>query len=327
MQRKIQQDAPLFSATDVSDYEYCSLAWWHDHFEPLALAETDDLVAHLVALEEEFENQAPLQPDYRVIEQLLKRRGAFQYEQEPHHAYSNSLAASTTSKSSLITEEARTRHTRRLFFTALLLLLLAIALIATAFLYKAGPPAIHSLFLPTGLALLLIALALLLLLLNESLAQRQRIIQEHHHALDLPDGILVYEDSDGQAEYLFSRQFPLIGKPDYIIQLPDGRPLPIELRLGVEEAKAPYSHHVIQIAAYCLILEDYFEEAPTHGLLRYAHQDFTIEYTPSLRKKVIKLLDDMGYMNEHEQPILTKQRVSKCRACAFQPICPVGHDK
>src|SRR5260370_1061588 len=141
MQGRKQQDAPLFSAADVADYEYCSLAWWHDHFEPLALAETEDLVAHLIELEEAFENQAPLQPDYRVIEQLLKRRGAFQHEQEQHHAYSDTVA-DHISKPSRIPAEARARHMRRLLFTALLLLLLAIALIVTTLVYKSAYPII-----------------------------------------------------------------------------------------------------------------------------------------------------------------------------------------
>ncbi len=186
---------------------------------------------------------------------------------------------------------------------------------------------LRSLLLPAGLALFLLALALLLLLINEWSDQRQRLQKEHHHDLDLPEGELVYEDADGQGKPLLSEHFPLMGKPDYIIQLPDGRPLPVELKLGVEDASMPYSNHIMQIAAYCLILEDYFEQPPTHGLLRYADRDFTIEYTPTLRKKVIRLLNEMSYVNAEEQPFLTKQRVSKCRACAFQSICPVGHDK
>jgi CRISPR-associated exonuclease Cas4 len=186
---------------------------------------------------------------------------------------------------------------------------------------------LRTLLLPIGLALFLIALTLFLLLINEWRAQRQHQVQEHYEALDLPEGELVYEDANGQGEPLVSHQFPLTGKPDYILQLPDGRPLPIELKLGVYNAQAPYNNHVIQLAAYCLILEDYFVKPPTHGLLRYADRDFTIEYTSPLRRKVIRLLDEMRSVNEAEPPFLEKQRASKCRACTFQAICPVGHDK
>jgi CRISPR-associated exonuclease Cas4 len=184
-----------------------------------------------------------------------------------------------------------------------------------------------SLLLPAGIGLLLVALALGILVLNERRYQRQRLLTERHRALGLPEGELVYEDADGEGEPLSSSASPLVGKPDYIVQLPDGRPVPIELKLGVHDATIPYSNHSVQVAAYCLILEDYFVEAPTHGILRYADCEFTIEYTPALRKKVIKLLTEMERCSEQQPPPLAKQRVAKCRACVFQPVCPVGRNR
>ncbi len=184
-----------------------------------------------------------------------------------------------------------------------------------------------SLLFPIGLGLLLVACILIIMLLNERYTQHKRLIEERRHVLGLPIGNLVYEDADGQGETLSSNQYPLAGKPDYIVQLPDGRPVPIELKLNVQDASAPYSNHEVQVAAYCLILEDYFEQAPTHGILRYADCEFTIEYTPALRKKVIRLLNDMARCTEQQPPPLKTQRAAKCRACAFQPICTVGRGK
>jgi CRISPR-associated exonuclease Cas4 len=186
---------------------------------------------------------------------------------------------------------------------------------------------VTSILLPIGLGLLLLALALLILLINERRSQRWRLVEERQLALGLPAGELVYEDADGQGEPLSSSQYPLVGKPDYVVQLPDGRPVPIELKLGVQDATAPYSNHAVQIAAYCLILEDYFEQPPTHGILRYADREFTVEYTPAMRRKVIRLLSEMERCSEQQPPPLLRQRAAKCRLCAFQPICPVGRGK
>lgn len=186
---------------------------------------------------------------------------------------------------------------------------------------------IGSILLPLGVGLLLLALAILILILNERRLQRRRLIEERHRALGLPTGELVYEDADSQGEILSSSDYPLVGKPDYVVQLPDGRPVPIELKLSVHNAAVPYSNHVVQIAAYCLILEDYFEQPPTHGILRYADREFTVEYTPTLRKKVLRLLSEMESCTQQKPPPLTRQRASKCRACTFQPICPVGQGK
>ena len=186
---------------------------------------------------------------------------------------------------------------------------------------------LNSILLSIGLGLLLAAIALSILLLNERRQRRGRLIAERRRVLGLPDGELVYEDADGLGEPLVSSAYPLMGKPDYVVKTPGDRPIPIELKPNVHDATAPYSNHMIQLAAYCLILEDYFEQAPTHGILRYADREFTVEYTPALRKKVIRLLTEMARCSEKQPPPLTKQRASKCRSCVFQPMCPVGRNK
>src|SRR5260370_39602202 len=108
--------------------------------------------------------------------------------------------------------------------------------------------------LSIGLGLLLAAFALILLRLNERRVQGARLIDEKQRALSLPQGKLVYEDADGQGEALSSRDYPLGGKPDYVGQLPDGLPLPIELKLNVYEASAPFNNHIMKLEAYCLFL-------------------------------------------------------------------------
>lgn len=185
----------------------------------------------------------------------------------------------------------------------------------------------HTILLTIGLICLLLAAMLGVLLWNERRFQHDRLQVEHQRALGLPEGELVYEDADGQGESLSSSEYPLVGKPDYVVQLADGRPVPVELKLNVRDAAAPYQNHQIQVAAYCLILEDYFVEAPTHGILRYADREFVVEYTPALRRKVIRLLEQMALCSAEEPPALARQRVAKCRACTFQPICPVGREK
>jgi len=183
---------------------------------------------------------------------------------------------------------------------------------------------IESILFPVGLGFLLFALAILILLRNERLYQRRRMITERYRALGLPAGELVYEDADGQGALLFSDQYPLVGKPDYVVRLDDRRLVPIELKLSAQNVTTPYSNHVIQLGAYCLILEDYAERPPTYGILRYADCEFTIDYTPSLRKKVIRLLGEMAHCDQKQAPALQKQRVAKCRACTFQAVCPIG---
>lgn len=191
-----------------------------------------------------------------------------------------------------------------------------------------GGKLIHTILLALGLLCLMLAGSMATLLWNERRGQWERLLHERQRVLSLPEGQLVYEDADGAGELLSSNAYPLAGKPNYVVCLPDGRPVPVELKLATHDATAPDHHHQMQLAAYCLILEDYFPQAlPTHGILRYAEREFTIEYTPALRKKVARLLTQMDQCSEQEPPALVRQRVSKCRACVFQPICPVGRTK
>lgn len=184
---------------------------------------------------------------------------------------------------------------------------------------------LHTILLTVGLSLLMLAAIMGVLLWNERRGQRTRLLRERKRVLGLPEGELVYEDADGEGKLLTSNAHPLVGKPDYVVRLPDGRPVPIELKLNTHDATAPYANHQVQIAAYCLILEDYFPQTPpTHGILRYADREFTIEYTPAMRKKVLRLLGQMSLCSEQEPPQLARQRVAKCRVCAFQSVCPVG---
>jgi CRISPR-associated exonuclease Cas4 len=140
---------------------------------------------------------------------------------------------------------------------------------------------------------------------------------------NLPEGQIVYQDTDGTGKPLFATSYPLSGKPDYVILSPEGIPIPVELKLNAE-AEEPQRHHVMQLAAYFVILEDLYDQAPAYGVLRYANRDFTIQYTDALKRKVARRLIEMARCDEKRPPALTQQLPSKCRVCPFQPICPIG---
>jgi CRISPR/Cas system-associated exonuclease Cas4 (RecB family) len=178
-----------------------------------------------------------------------------------------------------------------------------------------------------GIGLLLFSVACFLLLFNERRTQRERLVEERHQALGLPPGQLVYENTDGLGEPITSDIHPLTGKPSYVVKLPNSLLLPIDIKPVAQNAMTPAPHHVLQLATYCLILEEYAEQAPTHGILRYLDREFTVEYTPALRKKVIRLLKEMDLCSAQQPPAIKKQKPAKCRACIYQPICPVGQGK
>ncbi|HEU5374211.1 MAG TPA: hypothetical protein VFV38_02140 [Ktedonobacteraceae bacterium] len=120
----------IFTASEVAEFEYCPLAWWHEQFEPWARAETEELFARLVELEHIHNAQAPALPEYRMIEQLLLRRGAFEEGRRQHEEHAEEVEGVEKEVEYAIDHGGRARLFARaaIILGALALLLLIFAL-------------------------------------------------------------------------------------------------------------------------------------------------------------------------------------------------------
>ncbi len=158
----------------------------------------------------------------------------------------------------------------------------------------------------------LLALGLLLL----RLARRGRA-----HS-GLPQGRVIYSDTGGWNRLerpLFSREFLLTGKPDYLVA--DGADvIPVEVKSSSGPAH-PYLSHILQLAAYCLLVEECYGRRPPYGIIRYRDCAFEVDYTPGLEDELLATLEEMradlaagdGPRN-HDEP-------ARCRACGYRERC------
>ncbi|MGB9752856.1 MAG: CRISPR-associated protein Cas4 [Roseiflexus castenholzii] len=159
-----------------------------------------------------------------------------------------------------------------------------------------------------GLALLLLALVALIG------ALRLRA------SAGLPWAPVVYRDTDAQSPErpLIARRIGLVGKPDYLIQK-RGRLIPVEVKPG-RNATRPYESDLMQLAAYCLLLEETTGVAPPYGLLCYADRTFRLSYTAQVRQETLALIEEMraALDNEcdrsHDDP-------ARCLGCGFLSMC------
>jgi hypothetical protein len=131
--RQLQSRQRLFTASEVAEFEYCPLVWWHEQFEPLAQAGNDELFARMVELEYEHGAQAPALPEYKMAEQLLLRRGAFDEGRQQHLDHAEDVEE--------IQEEVRrgvkaTGRMRIIAVIAIVMLFLALALVMAAILLR-----------------------------------------------------------------------------------------------------------------------------------------------------------------------------------------------
>lgn len=111
----------------------------------------------------------------------------------------------------------------------------------------------------------------------------------------LPDGEIVAADA-GQwlpvSEPLYAADVQLAGRPDYLIRQSDGSLIPVEIKSGAAPV-APYEGHVLQLAAYCLLVEEVYGRRPEYGIIQYKNRAFAVDYTVELEEDLLDLLADM----------------------------------
>ncbi len=171
---------------------------------------------------------------------------------------------------------------------------------------------------PSTLLILLVALLLIGLWLL-ILSRRRRVRG------GLPAGEVVYSDSRAWqpvARPLISRRYGLIGKPDYLVEVARGQaPVPVEVKTGRRPSQ-PYPGHIMQLAAYCLLVEEQWQTAPPYGLIHYGEDaTFRIDYTPALRTELLAVLAEMRAASAAPDVTRSHQEPARCRRCGVAHAC------
>ena len=164
-----------------------------------------------------------------------------------------------------------------------------------------------------------LALCLLgLLLLFWSRRQRQ--------ASGLPAGHVVYSDTGAETEVhepLLSRRFGLVGKPDYLVEVSsnNGRFMaPMEVKSG-RQPKTTHAGHVLQLATYCLIVEDVYGKRPPFGYLRYADATLTIPFSDALRTEVLQTAQAIRAARTAATVHRSHNVAARCARCGYLDGC------
>lgn len=170
---------------------------------------------------------------------------------------------------------------------------------------------------------LTLAFALLLALLGGLLlwlGRRQR------ESSGLPAGTVLYRDTGDWQETerpLRSRRYGLVGRPDYLVQTRDGGRrfvVPVEVKSRARPAR-PYDSHILQLAAYCLLVEDNFDAAPPYGLLRYADATLQIPFTDELRDRVLETAAAIRASRRAGEVRRSHAEPGRCAACGYRSAC------
>ena len=131
-------------------------------------------------------------------------------------------------------------------------------------------------------------------------------------------GRLRSADVRGSGVTLSSARLGLIGRPDEIRLRADGRSVPVELKSRASPRHGPTASHLLQVEAYCFLLEETTGRSPPFGILRYGDgEEWEIPWTPAARRRVLGVLDEVRQRYDGR----ADPSAAKCRACGWRESC------
>ncbi|HVG00780.1 MAG TPA: CRISPR-associated protein Cas4 [Chloroflexia bacterium] len=162
-----------------------------------------------------------------------------------------------------------------------------------------------------GGGVLLLGLAILLLVGSAHLRKRS----------GLPGGRILLSDTSEQrrGKPLYSETYGLAGTPDYLVQTSRGI-VPVEVKPGRTDAE-PQESHLLQVLAYCLLVEETEGQRPPYGLLRYSGDTFKVDYNNRTRAYIIEVIEEMRAASRQAEVHRSHESAGRCRACAYKHIC------
>lgn len=161
---------------------------------------------------------------------------------------------------------------------------------------------------PTGLALLVVLAGLGLAVWGvRALAARRA--DERYGTLRAVDA--------GRPVTLRSERYRLQGRPDAVRELSDGRFVPVELKSRPSPSSGPTRSHLVQVHAYCLLLEEVTGRPPPFGVLRYSDREYRVTWDAMARRDLLDLRADLARPYDGR----ATPSPSRCARCAWVARC------
>ncbi len=90
----------------------------------------------------------------------------------------------------------------------------------------------------------------------------------------------------GRPATLRSDRYHLAGRPDVLRRAPDGTLVPIELKHRPAPRRGAFRSHLVQVWAYCLLVEEATGRAPPFGVLRYTDGEVRVPWDAAARSEL-----------------------------------------
>jgi CRISPR-associated exonuclease Cas4 len=119
---------------------------------------------------------------------------------------------------------------------------------------------------------------------------------------------------------LTSHRYKLTGQPDYILE-EHGERFPMERKSRDLDARGPYDGERLQLAAYCLLLEEQTGTPVRRGRLEYRNRALDIPFDRALRAALLETLRDIQPLRGARNVRRNHHSAARCRGCGFRHQC------
>ena len=138
----------------------------------------------------------------------------------------------------------------------------------------------------------------------------------------IPDGRIIFSDHGVWSKTLkplYDSAIGLTGKPDYLIRR-NGLIVPAEVK-STWAPRSPYDSHILQLAAYCMLVDSTYGQRPPYGLLRYRNRTFKVEYTSDLESRLLEVIGIIRRQKNKEESPRSHDNPHRCAKCGFRNSC------
>jgi CRISPR-associated exonuclease Cas4 len=119
---------------------------------------------------------------------------------------------------------------------------------------------------------------------------------------------------------MVSAQYGVRGLPDVVLRVEDEL-IPVEVKTG-RVPKGPLFSHILQLAAYCLLIEERQGRPPPYGVLQYGkHTRHEIDYNDELKWTLVNKLIEMRQIIRTGEAHRNHRRPGKCASCSRREGC------
>jgi CRISPR-associated protein Cas4 len=166
--------------------------------------------------------------------------------------------------------------------------------------------------------LILLFISITLIFISLWLKAKNITIKKKYFAFT---GKIVYEDLQKPSKSLYSNTLSLCGKPDYILKLKKNIVIPVEVKTG--NHKQPKKHHIMQLIAYCQLVQETYHKSVPYGLLIYydSKSQFKIPYDHNYKKALSATIDTMKKQVKNGNVLRNHTSLKKCLTCSMGNFC------